>query len=745
MPIIANHTFFSSVKTKELVEYYPNILRMNRSYFLLLFCFAFFDSNVWAQKEQDATEKLYGLTLEELMNVTVSTASKKLERVSETPNTTITISKQDIIDRGYANLKDIFHDLPGMNAFEYSYAEQGTIVPIRGIVGNQKFIILLNGIRVNPAGGEEFKLNSDFSIRGAKQIEIVYGPGSTLYGQDGISAIINVITEDAEDQAQFETQLIGGMNSHLEFYSNYSSPIKKEGVTQGVITAMLQYTTMDLDNREKTNPDWSDQINDLGGIAENVRFDEGFSGFLKLESGQSSLQLFHRESKRSSSDGGFANVLYFQPEAIWHDRSTTIEARNTLDFTDKIHLESSFSLSRYEIDPDSRFVFPADSESFFLDDYKYAVGTRSSLEEKLSWQIADKVAIIAGLVAVSSDVLPKATVPGKADTGSDISTQAGTWDYITSSGDSMSVQRVNNVLFQQLGGYSEVQIKPTDRLRLCIGLRSDVSTLYEEKPFSPRAAIIYNFADNLVAKYTYSQAFVNPAPYFGLATAFDGANLITLNENVEPEKAKSHEINLSCFKNIFSFSFSGYYNVQDNLILIGENAHSANIIDDNVIFNGEVIRLTQTVNQGSSFTYGLDVYGRAKVDRTSFWGSYSFVDGEIEELGEENNLLEQNVISAHNVRLGVTYDFSTQFAATLSGKISSTPKGISNYENLFGLEKELKTPYQVNLHANYFISNHFRAFVNIQNLTNHTYAMRGVRNPVLAEQMKAVIGLSFSF
>ena len=68
-------------------------------------------------------------------------------------------------------------------------------VTVRGVVGNNKIIVLVNGMRVNPPGGDPLGIRSDFSVREAEQIEVIYGPGSTLYGQDAISAVINVKTK----------------------------------------------------------------------------------------------------------------------------------------------------------------------------------------------------------------------------------------------------------------------------------------------------------------------------------------------------------------------------------------------------------------------------------------------------------------------------------------------------------------------------------------------------------------------
>ena len=75
------------------------------------------------------------------------------------------------------------------------------------MVGNNKIVLLINGMRVNPPGGEELMIRNDVSVRFAEQIEIIYGPGSTLYGQDAISAVINIKTRRPGDA---RTEVLGG-------------------------------------------------------------------------------------------------------------------------------------------------------------------------------------------------------------------------------------------------------------------------------------------------------------------------------------------------------------------------------------------------------------------------------------------------------------------------------------------------------------------------------------------------------
>lgn len=149
-----------------------------------------------------ADEPAYeSMSLEELLQVpVVVTASRQDEAVTDAPATTVVITREEIRLRGYAFLKDVLRDPPGMETQQYFNSQIGTRVPVRGQLGNHKIIVLVNGMRVNPPGGENMMFRSDISVRDADQIEVVYGPGSTLYGQDAISAVINIITRQASTE-----------------------------------------------------------------------------------------------------------------------------------------------------------------------------------------------------------------------------------------------------------------------------------------------------------------------------------------------------------------------------------------------------------------------------------------------------------------------------------------------------------------------------------------------------------------
>ncbi len=97
-------------------------------------------------------EDLLSMPLSELMQIEVITASRTLQSTLEAPAAVHVVTARQIEERGYQTLKDVLRDLPGMETIEYHFTEFGTLVPVRGIVGNNKLVVLVNGVRVNPPG-----------------------------------------------------------------------------------------------------------------------------------------------------------------------------------------------------------------------------------------------------------------------------------------------------------------------------------------------------------------------------------------------------------------------------------------------------------------------------------------------------------------------------------------------------------------------------------------------------------------
>jgi len=695
-----------------------------------------------AEKTNAATTaELKKLSLEELMNIevpTVTAASKQEEKATASPATVIVIDKKDIKLRGYRFLHEVLRDLPGMETAPMFFSEVGTQVAVRGVVGNNKIIVLFNGMRVNPPGGENFPFRNDFSIRDAEQIEVIYGAGSTLYGADAISAVINIKTRKPTETTGGALGADGGLNDERDVWASFSDCF---GVAKNIrFLGYLSYHDSDMMHTDKDYPTyWSAYrnvavtANPMGLEQTPSREDFGLNIFARLEVGDwASLQVWQRQSERSSSEGGygyvqngkFVPVLNYLPEARWGDMSTVAEGKITLPIGDSAKLDSTLTYNRYEIDPSTRYVWTSisgSSTNWYFDDYKYGIGQGLTIEEALHWDLTPKINLLAGFSAGMYDIIPKSTVSGGADSDGDVISQGGYWEYYTTMGDTNSIHRIPRVVrvcYQTYAGYLEFGWQIVDKLRLIAGTRVTKDTRFDVLPITPRAALIYDVTPELTAKYIFTKAFVAPAPYFANATYDNGTVLATSNPNLSPETAMTHELNLTYNRKNIMLGISGYYGTQDNLILISDADSPANKIAP--VWVGPTASdprdLAHSVNGGSSERIGVDLYGRATFGPVSTWASYSYVDFH-EEL--PSGTIGLQGISRHNGRLGVTWAITSQLFITPSLVARSTPK------NVFAgnLGNELENPVEMNLYLLWNVTKHVDLFADLRNVTDNRNAL----------------------
>ncbi len=725
----------------------------------------------------------FDMSLEDLLNITISTASKKAEDINEAPATIYVVTQKEINERGYVNLNDVLRDLPGMQTVDNYFSEIGTQAIIRGVQGNNKIILLINGVRANPAGSESLPIRSDISVRMARQIEVVYGPGSTLYGQDAISAVINIITDKELKDSERSVTVKAGVN-HMEGYASIRQLLTDDKENPLVLSSYVQYQDATLDKLSENYSDHAGTIATVGGtmevdtiigtdttrvrvggdVIEGERKDIGFNAMLRLADKNNSVQIWHRESKRSSAEGGFASILYTNDDAIWRDRTTTIEFKNNVELSSMVSMSSMLTYNRYEIDKSSQYVFALGGLSLADFDYKYGTGSSIILEEQFNINPTENVTIISGVSVGQYDITPKATIdkfPGEPDLNSDLATQAGQFRYITTGAvaDTVTFPKVNTIRYRQYGFYADVGFKPMESLKLIAGLRIDINSLYEDVPISPRLAAIYKVTPQLAVKYIYTQAYVAPAPYYGYSSFFNGAILQQVNPDLKPEKSISNEINIHYKGKQFVVSSSGYINQQKDLLILGERNQAENVVDPDVIagstssdgtyFNFGNVPLVQTANSGSLLTYGFDAFTKYYVGSASIWGSYSWVNqnvGTLSQIDLEATTLTN--VSKHNTRLGVTYAFLSKYTATTSFSWRSTPEATDDQQANIDAKKltdEVKNPIFVNAHVTYSPIEKLSIFLDAKNLLDSKVALDGIFNPTPQEGIKVTGGASFTF
>jgi len=131
--------------------------------------------------------------------VQVSSVSKTKESLREAPATVVVVTAEDIERRGYLDLEQVLHDLPGFDIAATRDANYSTIF-MRGFASgsNDRNLLLLDGVEQNDLSTNAVYLSRQYALSNIDRVEVVYGPASTMYGANAYTGVINVITKEPE-------------------------------------------------------------------------------------------------------------------------------------------------------------------------------------------------------------------------------------------------------------------------------------------------------------------------------------------------------------------------------------------------------------------------------------------------------------------------------------------------------------------------------------------------------------------
>ena len=165
--------------------------------------------------ENLSMDEIFSMSLEELMEIEIVTASRLAEPLAGTIATTYVITGKQIRAMGARTIYDALAQVPGLTL---SGNKGGTTKLFSRGIGSEfssQFLLLLdNHILNDPLSGGALSGKFDrLSLDNIKRIEVVQGPGSSLYGGNAFLAMINIITLKGAD--------IGGTEAsvHTEFDS----------------------------------------------------------------------------------------------------------------------------------------------------------------------------------------------------------------------------------------------------------------------------------------------------------------------------------------------------------------------------------------------------------------------------------------------------------------------------------------------------------------------------------------------
>lgn len=579
---------------------------MKRFTILLAIALSFFSLKSNAQSD---TVDIYDLSLEELMNIKVTSVSKMSESVMEAPQTVIVISEDDIRKRGYTDLEQILHDLPGFDisrsaGCEYSHVYQ------RGYRSNNtdRTMIMIDGVEQNDLWSSSAWIARQYPISNIKRVEVVYGPASTVYGANAFLGVINVITKEDDDilkdKKYFGVSAQAGYGTWNTKYADVNILNKYKDISLNITGRYFQSDNMDLSKYEFWDFDLSKydiafyktllgtENNDTALMAKN--FDEkGYlvdgkkhtyenksdNYFINAKLTIKDFSITFQNWRRADQYGAWYNDIY--EFGSWVPSHTYLYSKYETKISDKFTIANynTFKINRLEGTPNKDYWFVGyvngglslanlsdtnknNDQSYWYTSHYGAYSQQFRSEVKTIYEINSKFNITSGIEYRQSLIQGNYLVSVENDPEENAATP--------------NVKGGNHFYSRDIGLYAQLNYKPIEDLSVVLGGRYDNNRIRINggygSVFNPKIAIVYS-PSNFIFKAIYSEAFKDADNLFKYSTTTKREP----NPGLQPEKVKNAELSAGYQfnKNLF-FDVTAY------------DANYSNIMSEVAIGNGKI-------------------------------------------------------------------------------------------------------------------------------------------------------------
>lgn len=434
--------------------------------------------------------------MEKQINQNTDVASKKALSIRRSPSIVSIITEEEIKKTGARDIIDVLRMIPG---FDFGSDVAGSIgLGIRGNWSHEgKCLVLLDGQEMNETLYGTTPMGNNYPIHQIKRVEVIRGPGSSVYGGYAAYGVVNIITKSGED--------INGVSAHAT--TGFTSKDLSRLLTSVAIGQKYKGFDYSLNGLVGMGTR-SDQVyTDLyGGSAPLTqsanKLNPSYLNFSGSYKGLS-LRLIYDKLDASTRDG-FVNILS-RPYSITFS-SYLAELKYDLKIGKKLTLTPKINFKSQK--PWNVPLNESSDEFVSLD----IVSNRSRAGLTASYDATTKLNFILGGEVFN--------------------------DRATSQSGLFRTLKSNQAEFTNFAGFAQVLYKykyftPT------LGVRYDKNTAFDGK-FSPRFGIVSRIW-KLNLKALYSQSFRAPT-IANIALAFD--TLANGTANIKPESSSIFEFEI---------------------------------------------------------------------------------------------------------------------------------------------------------------------------------------------------------
>lgn len=529
-------------KTKEIEkEVFKMVKKFLCTVLVVLALFAF--TMYTPLLSQEEGEDIEDFSLEELLNVEITTAGKQAEKISEIPASVVLVTREDIDKFGYQSLTEILENIPGLYQTNDYFTENFGVRGFWSVRANRNMVILVNDIPQfeNITSGHWMR-EITIPVEAIDRIEVVRGPMSVIYGTGAFFGVINIKTDQVD-----EKKPINIISVSYGSENTAKLALRASGKSGDFVYAFTG-SYLDTDGIDAPFEDMGVAGNRtteklLDRSNKYINFSGAFKGF--------SFDVSYAEDQ--------ADIMFLAPSTNGAPsvyRSTRLTFGYEKNFTEKLKVSGRLNYTFGDYDYVYDFgIFGVEND-----------GTKSyKVELNLFWDPSSRLNLQMGVDYYK--ILEQSVTYSLPGWGlSDI-------DAHLADGESI----ISQAFFTQLS------YRLSDRLKIVAGIRLDQMPKYTIEQFSsggyvgnilsgtydktdieiiPRLALIYSLNDKNYFKLLYGKAIKRPA--FG--EIMDMLSNPTM-PSLQPEDIQTIELNyIGSLSSKFSLSLSLFRNTLDQLI-----------------------------------------------------------------------------------------------------------------------------------------------------------------------------------
>jgi iron complex outermembrane receptor protein len=166
------------------------------------------------------------VSLQDLMNIEVTTVSRTEQKMSQAAAAIFVITQEDIQRSGATNIPDLLRMVPGMDVAQIN--ANTWAVSARGFNDQftNKLLVLIDGraVYTPQLGGVNWD-TQDLPLEDIDRIEVIRGPGATLWGANAVNGVINIVSKKAEATPGVLVSAGGGTQEQTQGLAQYGGAI----------------------------------------------------------------------------------------------------------------------------------------------------------------------------------------------------------------------------------------------------------------------------------------------------------------------------------------------------------------------------------------------------------------------------------------------------------------------------------------------------------------------------------------